>query len=270
MKEQFCFWTIATGSYAWMAQSLVDSARQTGVFKDFHIWTDGSVEGAICHRLSRAKARQALAQLRLLQHEVRKLQYDYFVWLDADTFFVRHPGNLLRVLQGAPVHASLESDAALPEPAHPDWGICALSNFTTLMRFCGVRSRGIFTVNGGFWIVHREVIDTFCDLAWGFWRFCKKVGYRFEFEPLLAYATQMLCGNPYVHTLKRTADLWAPDRTGQYAGIVPRGGRWNYVDYFSGERFKVKPAIVHAMHSQRVLAARGRNRTSLPGATARS
>jgi len=262
MKDDLCFWSIASGSYAKMAQCLVDSARRVGVFKDFHIWTDGSVEGAICHRLRASKARAPLAQLRLLQQEVRKLKYDYWVWLDADTFFVRHPGNVLRVLHGAPVHSSLESNAALPEPAEPDWGICSLSNFTKLMRFSGVRSRGIFTLNSGFWVVHRDVIDTFCGLAWDFWIFCKRVGYLFQFETLLAYATQMLCGNPYAHTLKSTADLWAPDRDGKYSGRVPDGRGWKYVDQFSGDRFKVNPAIVHAMHSKRALVAMARRRTT--------
>jgi hypothetical protein len=253
MREKFCFWSIATGSSRDRAQRLVDSARLVGVLKDFHIWTNSSVEGAICHPLSKSKARERFVQLSLLEQEVGKLKYDYFVWLDANTFFVRHPGDVLRVLQGAPVHASLESDAALPEPAHPDWGICSLSNFTKLMRFCGVRSRAIFTVNAGFWIVHRDVIDTFCGLAWVFCNFCKKVGYRFEFEPLLAYATQMLCGNPYAHTLKRTADLWAPEPTAIDGGKCARGGCWDYVDYFSGETFKIKPAIVRAMQSNHEL-----------------
>jgi len=260
VKVHFCFWSIATGAYAAMAQSLVDSARRVGVFKDFHFWTDRAIEGANCHRLESAKGKQRLLRLQLLDEKVRNLKYDYFVWLDADTYFVRHPGNILRVLRGAPVHASLESNTALPKPLLPDWGPCSLPNFTTLMQFCGVRSQAIFTVNGGFWIIHRDVIDTFCGLTWSFWDFSRKVGYRFHVEPLLAYATQMLCGNPYVHTLRHTADLWATDRVGQFAGQVPSGGGWQFVDCFSGETFRIKPAIIHATHSKRALVNCGRNR----------
>ena len=264
MKDHLCFWSIATGPYAAMAQSLVDSARHAGVFKDFHIWTDTAIEGAKCRRLATAKAKGKFIQLELLDQQVRKLKYDYFVWLDADTYFVRHPGDILRVLQGAPVHASLESNTALPKPLLPDWGPCSLSNFTTLMQFRGVRSQAVFTVNGGFWIVHHDVIDTFCGLTWDFWEFSRKVGYQLAVEPLLAYASQMLCGNPYVHTLRHTADLWATDTIGRFAGEVPTGGSWEFVDSFSGESFEVSPAIVHATHSKRALVARGRKRmTSL-------
>jgi len=260
VKNHFCFWSLATGSYAAMAQSLVDSARRVGVFKDFHFWTDHAIAGADCHRLESAKGKQRFMQLELLYEKVRKLKYDYFVWLDAETYFARHPGDILSVLRGAPVHASLESNTALPKPLLPDWGPCSLPNFTTLMQFRGVRSRAIFTVNGGFWIVHRDVIDTFCELTWAFWDFSRRVGYRFHFEPLLAYATQMLCGNPYVHTLRQTADLWATDSAGQFAGEVPRGGAWEFVDCFSGESFKIKPAIIHRPGSQRAPVGCGRKR----------
>jgi hypothetical protein len=260
VKARFCFWSIATGPYAAMAQSLVDSARRVGVFKDFHIWTDRAIEGAICHRLASTRGEKKFIRLELLDARVRKLKYDYFVWLDADSYFVRHPGDILRVLRGAPVHASLESNIALEKPLIPDWGPCSLRNLTMLMQFRGVRSREVFTVNGGFWIVHREVVQTFCGLTWDFWEFCRKVGYRFAVEPLLAYASQMLCGNPYVHTLRHTGDLWATDRDGQFAGKVPSAGAWKFVDCFSGESFRINPAIIHAPRSQRALVVRGRKR----------
>jgi hypothetical protein len=248
-----------------MLQTALDSARAVGVFKDFHVWTDRPIDGAMGHPLKRFNPRGGLFRLDLLYDQVRKLKYDYFVWLDADSFFVRNPGDVLRVLQGAPVHASLEHDAASRDHVQPDWQRCSLSNFTKLMRFNGVRSRGVFTVNSGFWIVHREVIENFCRLAWDFSDFCHKVGYRFGFEPLLAYATQMLCGNPYTHNLKHSADLWAVDRNGHYSGLLPDGRDWQYLDHFSGESMKVNSAIIHAMHSRRALAAQARKRLARPG-----
>jgi len=178
--------------------------------------------------------------------------------LDADTYFVRQPGNVLRVLNGSPVHASLESDANSTDNIRSEWEGCTLSNHVKLMRFNGVRSQAILTVNGGFWIVHHDAIDTFQTLAWNFWHFCKKAGYTFSVEPLLAYATQMLCGNPYEHTLKKTADLWAVDRSGCYAGKLPDGRDWKFVDAFTGKGHDVNPAIVHAPRSKEALIAKAR------------
>jgi len=122
-----------------------------------------------------------------------------------------------------------------------------------LMRFKGVRSKAIFNVNAGFWIVHHDVIDRFVELALEFWEFCRKAGFTFTEEPPLAYATHMFCGNPYAHTLRETADLWASDWTGNYADKLPDGREWLFTDYFTREQIPVNPAIVHAMRSKRAL-----------------
>lgn len=263
MKERYCYWSVVDGEYSDMMKCVIASAREAGVFKDFHIWTSKPVEGAICHEVKKLDKTLYLFKLHFLRTAVRKLKYDYFVWLDADTCFVRNPGNLLRVLYSSPVHSSLESDACFPENVRPDWWDCPLPNYVKLMRFRGVRSKAIFNVNAGFWIVHHDVIDTFCDLALDFWQFCRKAGYEFTEEPPLAYATHMLCGNPYLHTLTNTSDLWASDWTGCYANTLPDGQEWLFQDYFSGRTFPVNPAIVHAMRSKDALIAKAQGR-SLP------
>lgn len=255
MKDRYCYWSVVDGDYARMMQSVVDSARRVGVFKDFHIWTDRPIEGATCHPYRTLDKTLYLFKLHFLRDEVRRLDYDYFVWLDADTYFVRPPGDLLRLMQGSPVHASLESDACDPANVRPDWWGCSLKNYATLMRFLGVRSQAIFNVNAGFWIVHRDVIDTFCTLALEFWELSKAAGYEFTEEPPLAYATHMLCGNPHLHTLRHTAAVWASDWTGCYTDALPDGREWEFVDYFSERRFMVNPAIVHAMRSKGALIA---------------
>src|SRR5437899_3285497 len=80
-------------------------------------------------------------------------------------------------------------------------------------------------------IIHHDVIDTVFDLAFDFWHFCRLRGFVFTEEAPLAYAMHMLCGNPYLHTLRRTADLWASDWTGCFADVLPDGKPWTFVDY---------------------------------------
>ncbi|MBM3883526.1 MAG: hypothetical protein FJ387_28115 [Verrucomicrobia bacterium] len=46
---------------------------------------------------------------------------------------------------------------------------------------------------------------------------------------------------------------------------MPDGQPWWFVDYFSGERFLVSPAIVHAMRSKEALAALGQSAGSPEG-----
>lgn len=262
MKERYCYWSVVDGDYALMMQAVVDSAREAGVFKDFHIWTNRPIDQATCHHVKRLKKKLYLFKLHFLRDHVSKLNYDYFVWLDADTYFVRNPGDLLRVMHGSPVHSSLESDACRTDNVREDWWDCSLKNYALLMQFKGVRSKAIYNVNAGFWIVHHDVINTFCDLALDFWHFCKKAGFEFTEEPPLAYATHMLCGNPYLHTLRNTGDLWASDWTGHYADRLPDGKPWDFFDYFNGQPITVNPAIVHAMRSKEALIAKALNRTS--------
>jgi hypothetical protein len=253
MNGRYCFWTVVDGEYAIMAQAMVNSARNVGVFRDFHIWTDRSIAGAVCHEMGQVEKWGCLFKLTFLRDAVRRLDYEYFVWLDSDTYFVRHPGNVLRVLGGSPIHISLESDICLPHNRRPDWWDCPNAQFAALMRSKGVRSKSVFNVNGGFFIVHRDAVETVFNLAYDFWQFSRAQGFTFNDEPLLAYAMQMLCGNPYAHTLRQTADLWASDWTGCFRDQLPDGQSWWFVDYFTGENLPVNPAIVHAMRSKTAL-----------------
>ncbi|MHB8520226.1 MAG: hypothetical protein ACYDH9_05660 [Limisphaerales bacterium] len=264
MSHRYCYWSVVNRGYADMMKSTVQSARRAGVFKDFHIWTDRPIAGARCHSARNVDLSYYLFKIHFLRDAVKALNYDYFVWLDADTYFVRNPGDVLRVLQGSPVHATLEADAAAPNNRRPDWWGCPLSKYAKLMRFKGVNSNSIFNVNAGFWIVHHDVIDTFCDLALDFWHFCKHFGWEFTEEPPLAYAMHMLCGNPYRHTIGQTSDLWASDWLGCYFDSLPDGRPWMFEDYFSGERCLVNPAIVHAMRCKDALIADGLGKTSGP------
>src|SRR5438105_13801958 len=121
MNRDYCFWSVVDGEYAEMAKTLIWSARRVGMFKDFHVWADRSVDGAICHEAGKFDKGGCLFKLTYLRNAVQMLNYDYFIWLDTDSFFVRHPGNVLRVMQNSPIHASLESNLCAVENRRPDW-----------------------------------------------------------------------------------------------------------------------------------------------------
>jgi hypothetical protein len=255
MRARYCYWSVVDGDYSFMMATAIESARRSGVFKDFHVWSDRAIEGAIHHPVATLDKSHYLFKLTFLRDAVKSLNYDYFVWIDADTYFVRNPGDVLWVMQGSPVHASLESDACDRNTRRPDWWGCPLPVYAALMEARGVRSRSIFNANAGLWIVHRDVIETFCALALDFWHFCRDRGHMFTEEAPLAYATHMLCGNPHIHTLRATTDLWVSDWTGHYQDTLPDGQAWWFVDYFNEEKIPVNPAIVHAMRSKSAMIA---------------
>lgn len=249
----FCYWSVVDGEWTGMIRTAVRSARAVGVTTEFHVWSDGAIDGAVVHPAGGFDKSHYLFKLTFLRDAVRALDYDYFVWLDADTYFVRHPGDVLRALRGAPLHATLEANACARGNRRPDWWGCPLLMYAWLMQAKGVRSRAIYNVNAGFWIVHRDAIDTVCGLALEFWEFARSQGFTFTEEAPLAYATHMLVGDAEAHTLGQTADLWASDWTGCYADRLPDGQPWTFEDYFSGAPTTVNPAIVHAMRSKRAM-----------------
>lgn len=243
-----------------MAETVVHSARLAGIRTDFHVWADRPVRGAISHAAGDFAQWKwgCLFKLHFMRDKVKQLNYDHFVWFDADTYFVRDPGNMLEVMNGSPLHIALECDVCRPQNKRGDWWDCPNKTFATLMRARGIHSRKIFNVNGGLFIVHRDAIDQVFQLAFDFFDFCQSRGFTFVDEPLLAYAMQTLCGDASLHTLRATADLWASDWTGWFQNRLPDGKPWTFVDYFTWEEFEVNPAIVHAMRSKEALLAASR------------
>lgn len=242
-----------------MAETMVASARKAGVTTEFHIWSDRQIAGAIVHPITGFKKDHYLFKLQFLRDRVTALPHDYLVWLDADSYFVRDPGNILRMLEGAPVHASLESDVCGPNNIRTDWRGCPLPIYAHLMRSGGVGGKSIFNVNGGFWIVQRNMIQKFCELALGFWEMGRQRGYLFTEEAPLAYAIHRLCRDPDAHQLRRWTDVWVTEWRGVFGRRLPNGEPWIFKDYFTFEELKVNPAIVHAVASKELMIAQARN-----------
>ena len=259
-KSTYCYWSVADGEFALMAETMIASARKAGVTAEFHIWSDREIAGAVVHPVRGFKKEHYLFKLEFLRDHVATLPHDYFVWLDADCYFVRDPGNILRVLGGAPMHASLESDLCGPDHSRTSWRGCPLPIMAHLMRAGGVRGKSIFNVNGGFWIVHRDAIEKVCELAFRFWEIGREYGYLFTEEAPLAYAAQMLCRNPDAHQLRRWTDVWATDWQGVLGKRLPADRPWIFRDYFTLEELKVNPAIVHLVGCKDVLIAEAQSR----------
>jgi hypothetical protein len=258
-ERTFCYWSVADGPYADMMAAAVRSARAAGVREDFHVWSDREVPGAVTHPAGAFRKDLYLFKLEFLRDRAARLDYDYLVFLDADSYFVRHPGDVLASLHGAAAHVLLESDCTRPTNRRPDWWGCPLAEYVALMRARGVRGRSVYNTNAGFWVVHRDAAGQLAELAVGFWEHCRGRGYAFTEEAPLAYAGHMLVGNPYLHTLENNRDLWASDWVGVYAGRLPDGKPWDFEDYLDGRAIRVNPAIVHCMRSKDALirAARG-------------
>ncbi len=227
MKENYCFWTVAPDEAAVeAARATVASARGVGLFKEFHVWTEApEIEGATCHPLGNWNSWGGLFRFTYLRDAVSTLPFEHVVWLDPGTEFLRHPGSLLRALRRAPVHVPLGFDLADPAVAQEAWGGAPCGELARRMQEAGVIGRLVLAAYPGFFIVHRGAIGTFYRLAFDFWHRCEAAGLALSCEPLLAYAAQMLTGDPRRHHLSHGTDLWLPraqaeERPGKPSAIV--------------------------------------------------
>ncbi len=227
MKEHYCFWTIAPDEAAVEAAcKTVASARAVGMFKEFHVWTEAqAIEGATCHGLGQWNPWGGLYRFTYLRDAVSTLPFEHYVWLNPGTEFLRHPGSVLRALRRAPVHVPLGFDLADPGVALDMWGGAPCGELARCNREAGVLGRLALAAYSGFFIVHRDVIGTFHRLAFDFWHRCQATGLSLSCEPLLAYAAQMLTGDPRRHHLSHLPELWVPKElaetdSGKHAALV--------------------------------------------------
>jgi hypothetical protein len=256
MTKDLCFWSIGDGNCAFMLQTLVNSFHKAGMTEDFHVFSDRAIEGAITHYIESFDKRGFFFKFAFLQSEVAKWDYHYFIFLDADTIFVRKSKPLIPLLEESPLHFFLETP--LTKLARDkQWWNCPVDQYVEMMRDCGVTSPEIYGMNAGFCLIKKEAIAIACELAQDFYDYARSHGYIFPDEPLWNYAMHILCENPEKHLLKDHVDVWASDWKGMFADRLPDGHPWTFHDYYTNEVRVVNPAIVHALRSKELLIAKG-------------
>jgi hypothetical protein len=260
---KFCYWSVADGQHANMMACTIASARKAGVQEDFHIWSDLDIPGAITHKIGKYDKSHYIFKLTFLRDEVSKLDYDYFVFLDADCYFVRHPGDFTDLLRDNKWFVQMENDCTSRFVKRGDWWGCPTKTYNLLIRYFlrdhGVEAKTIYNTNAGFWIVRKEAIVEFTSLALGFFQYSRnEMGLtRFTEEAPIAFVGHLV-DDPAKNSLAMTSDTWASDWTGQYKNRLPDGKIWTFENYMTSERLKCNPAIVHAMRSKDTMVAIGK------------
>jgi hypothetical protein len=255
-----CFWNYADGNYPFMNAALIKSLRKFDINYDFYNLSPLEVKGAknIKINLNNKEKENYLFKFNLLKDVMLRMPHDYFIFLDADSYCVRHV-DVTQVIQDSPVHSFLESNCNSNKCLRPDWWGCPLNKYISLMRQRGVISQNIYNVNAGFWGVHKKAILQFYNLAMEFWFYCANSGFKFTEEAPLAYATHMMCGDAEKHVQRKWTNIWASDWTGNFKNILPENREWQFEDYMTTEKYTVNPAIVHAMRSKDALVAEGKH-----------
>jgi hypothetical protein len=172
-----------------------------------------------------------------------RLAFDYFVWLDADTMFIRNPVNILEALGRSPIHVPLELNiSAMREES--EWKGLSTGSLRDLYRQAGILNQ-VYVCRSAFWIIRREAIDVVYELAFQFVHLARAKSLLVNVDEALGYAMQILCGDPEAHLLKKHAELWGSDDGGCSCGSARDGKPWLWRHPLGGEAVQVNPAIVH-------------------------
>src|ERR1022692_1695346 len=205
MAQSYCYWSVADGRYASMMERCVASARSAGVFKEFHVFTDTPIEDCECYDCQSVADTKGMFKLVYLKAGMRKLLFDDFVWIDADTLFKRNPWGVLSPLERSPVHVPLTPFGKVARQDNN--GSAAAPRYSELLTQAGVYNP-VHDCNAAFWIIRRDAIDRVHDLALHFLGVTKQAGYPATQNEALGYAMQMLCADPNKHLQKAHAELW--------------------------------------------------------------
>jgi hypothetical protein len=135
-----------------------------------------------------------------------KTDFEYFVWIDADTLFRHHPANLLSLLSAAPVHAPLWPLGSVANEQFL-WGTIKKSDFVDNLRTSSVLANP-HVASSAFWIIHRDAVEAVFNFSFGLWHQKKAERCRLNFDACLGVAVQAFCGNPSVHAYEAGTEIW--------------------------------------------------------------
>jgi hypothetical protein len=224
-------------------EACVRSARKAGCFKEFHVLTDRPIDGCECYEAFSTERDYGLFKLHYLKAGMTRLPFEWLDWLDAASVFIRNPVDVLGCLGRSPVHVPLECQLSANLDSET-WHGNSAGRLSELFIKEGVRHRP-YLGSDGFWIVHHDAIEAVYELALGFWHRAKDAGLLLDAAETLAYAMQMLCGDPKKHTVENCPTLWAASYEGKTFSEPDSRGWWNWRHPLAPASFPVCPAIVH-------------------------
>jgi hypothetical protein len=261
MRKKICYWSVSWGDYDYMLQSLVNSFHKVGMTEDFVTFTEKPIKNSINYRLDSKIENDRLQffKFEYLKQHMYKMDYDIFVFIDADHFFVRKPDIKIEdILQNSPWHSFLESPLNMKNTQRKDWWGVPNQVLVQLMRKNGVLSTEIRNSNGGFWICHKNFIHRASELAYMFHNYLKSFNITVPEEVSIAYLSHLMSPVLKDRFLENFTNYWASDWTENFKDVVPIDREWEYTSYMTYEKLKVKPAIVHGMRSKKALVELGK------------
>jgi hypothetical protein len=253
-------WSVAWGDYRYMLQSLMESIRSVGIDHDILTFSDEPLYGVTSCEMD-PSIQMDFKQYWKFKYlsKISKLDYDLFVFIDSDHYFVRKPSKDFEEIIGSdPWHSFLESPINAEQTKRGDWWGVPNQSMTQLYREFGVNQDTVYSTNGGFWICRKSFANHAASVASIFNEFQKSKGLDLPEEVFVAILSHMFSMDYSDRFHSRYMDTWASEWTGVLADRLPSGEPWQFQEYMTHAKSSVNPAIVHAMRSKNALVDKGK------------
>jgi len=253
-------WSVAWGEYRYMMQSLMRSIRAVGLDCDLLTFSDEPLDGVMSVEKDKS-IEMDFKQYWKFKYLPRlaDLDYDLFVFIDSDHYFVRKPPKeFSEIIGDDPWHSFLESPINSQETRRGDWWGVANPEMVKVYRGFGVTQRTIFSTNGGFWMCRRQFLNHASSVGLMFRDYQRGLGLDLPEEVGIALMSHMFSRDYETRMHSRNLDFWASEWTGVLKDKLPDGEPWIFQEYMTNARKSVNPAIVHAMRSKSALVNMGK------------
>jgi hypothetical protein len=258
---KICYWSISWGQYSYILQSLLKSFKDVGMQEDFHVFSDIKLKYAENHNLIPTLKLDRLQFFKFhYLKEISKLDYDVFVFIDADHFFVRKPEIEIKDIlsDGSSWHSFLESPINSYKTQRQDWWGIKNHELELYFKDLGVVNQEIRNTNGGFWICKKDFIKEAFDLAFKCHNYLKSKNHIVPEEVSIGYISHIASKNIENRFAEKYFNYWASDWTSNFNNSIPKNRPWEWVSYMTMEKFIVNPAIIHGMRSKNSLIEYGK------------
>lgn len=253
-------WSVAWGDYRYMLQSLMSSVRAVGIEHDILTFSDEPLYGVMSCEMDKS------IQMDFKQYwkfkylsKISRLNYDLFVFIDSDHYFVRKPQKDFKEIIGSdPWHSFLESPINSERTRRGDWWGVPNQMMAKLYKEFGVPQRTIYSTNGGFWMCRKNFANHASSVSALFNEFQKGKGLDLPEEVFVAILSHMFSMDYSKRFHSSYMDTWASEWTGALADKIPDGEPWQFHEYMTQTKSLVNPAIVHAMRSKNALVEKGK------------
>lgn len=253
-------WSVSWGDYRYMTQSLISSINNNNIDCDTLVFCDTPLFGTTTYELDKNIELDFKQYWKFYYlNKIKDLDYDIFIFIDSDHFFVRKPNKSFEDILGEdPWHSFLESPINSVKTKRPDWWGVKNNDMVSLYRQFGVAQEIIYNTNGGLWICSKKFITQAVSVALEFRDFQKTKSLDLPEEVAISVLSHMFSKNYENRFHENYHDIWASEWTGVLKNKLPDGSAWACEEYMTNTIISVNPAIVHAMRSKDVLTNHGK------------